>query len=226
MSQHHRVPAVLCLGLFLNQLKDSGRAGKSVLKLRNDAGDFIERFGVLVCIGEKTGKLSDGNPATQRRQRAGERHARINQTVYKPGTGIGEGGKENCPEGILFQPSINLVKLFQRFFFSVKSLHHLLIPYHFINQGGLLPSGFRLQFKHGEGLFGDKACHKQGYRCDNHHHQGNPHIHGKHKAKGSQNRHHAGKKLGKAYQKAVRKLVHIRHHTAHDVPVGMGIQIS
>ena len=35
---------------FVNQLKNSARASKRALELGNDPGNFIEGFGVLICV--------------------------------------------------------------------------------------------------------------------------------------------------------------------------------
>ena len=74
-----------------------------------------------------------------------------------------------------------------------KCLYDFLIADHLINQPGLLCSGLGLKLEHGIGSLCDKSCYKEGHRGDQHNHQSDLHIHGKHKSKCSDNRSHTGK---------------------------------
>ena len=68
-----------------------------------------------------------------------------------------------------------------------------------------------------EGLFGYKACHKQGNRCDHNNNYSDPHIHRKHKEQGTDDRHNTGKQLGKSNQQTICKLVYIRNNTTDNI---------
>ena len=46
-------------GLHLDQLKQTSRTGDRVLQLGDDAGDLVERLGVLVCVAQRTRELTD-----------------------------------------------------------------------------------------------------------------------------------------------------------------------
>ena len=71
----------------------------------------------------------------------------------------------------------------------------------------------------------NKACHKQGQRSNYNNYKCNFYINRQHKAQCSQNRQHPGKKLGKAHEQAVRKLVYIGDNTADDFTVGVSVNI-
>ena len=106
-----------------------------------------------------------------------------------------------------------------------KGLHHLLVSDHLIDQCGLFPSRLRLKAEHGKGAFCDEPCHEKGKRRDQHHHQRDSHIRGQHEKQGAQDRHDACKQLGKSHQQSIRKLIHIRDHTAGDLSIRMIIHI-
>ena len=50
LFKDNRIFSILCLGFFFNQFKNSSCAGNRILQFRNDAGNLIERFGILVCV--------------------------------------------------------------------------------------------------------------------------------------------------------------------------------
>ena len=44
---------------LVNQLKDASGAGERVLQLGDDAGNLVERLGVLIGVGEEAGQTAD-----------------------------------------------------------------------------------------------------------------------------------------------------------------------
>ena len=91
LLKHDGIRRVRLLRRFLDQRKDAPRAGKRVLQLRHHAADFVKRLGVLCSIAQEHGKLTHGERAARRnrRQRAGQRNAGIDQRVDKARRGIG-----------------------------------------------------------------------------------------------------------------------------------------
>ena len=142
ICQYPGICSICGLRLFLDQFKNTCRTGKCTLQLCHDTGNFVKRLGILVCIRKQAGKLSYCQSAGDCRHGARQSNSHINQTVDKSRAGIGNGRKEDCPQGILFQPSVDFIKSFQCFILSVKGLDHLLITYHFIDQVGLFSSCF------------------------------------------------------------------------------------
>ena len=106
-----------------------------------------------------------------------------------------------------------------------KCLHHFLVADHLLYKRGLLSSCLRLQLEHGKCLFRNEACHKQGDRRDDHDRHRDPHADRQHENQCSKDGHDTGKELGKSHQKSVRELIDIRDHAAHNLSVGMSVQI-
>ena len=48
---------------FIKEIKNTGRTRQSILKLGDNAGNFVERLGVLAGIAEKNAQLADGDSA-------------------------------------------------------------------------------------------------------------------------------------------------------------------
>ncbi len=229
--QYARTFRLLHLRRLLYQRKNTRCARKRVLKLRKYAGNLIKGLGVLVGIAQKAGKRSHGDTADSRDKPSdGRKCSRYTDTgvykaVDKPCGRIRQGGKESRIQGIFCQLFIDFIKAGQRLVFIGKSLHHLLISYHFIYQRRLLAPRLRLQLKHFIGSSGNKRRHKKTDRRNADHHQRDAHILPKHKEQCAQNRDNPRKKLGKSHNQAIRKLVYIGNHTAYNFSVRMGIQI-
>src|SRR5699024_3268727 len=83
-----------------------------------------------------------------------------------------------------------------------------------------------LELEHFVSIFCNKIRHKEGHRRHTDHHQGDPHVDGQHEKKGSEDRHHSCKELGKSHQKAIGKLVDICDETAHNISLGMAVDIT
>ena len=74
-----------------------------------------------------------------------------------------------------------------------KSLHHLLITDHLIDQCRLFPSRLRLQSEHGKCFLCNKGGHDHRHRRDQKHNQRDPYIDTQHESDGSHNREHTRK---------------------------------
>ena len=81
-------------GGFVNKVEHTLRTGQGVLQLGHNAGNIIERLGVLVGIVQQNRKLADRNAAANGNQRAHHADRRIHQRVDKAGGRVGDGGKE------------------------------------------------------------------------------------------------------------------------------------
>ena len=107
-----------------------------------------------------------------------------------------------------------------------KGPHHLDFPHGLVHNTRQFPPGSALQGKHGIGPLGNKGRHHQRKGRYQDHHQRDHRVNGQHNDEGSQNGHDSRKKLGKAHQQAIRKGIHIRNNPAHQLPLGMAVQIA
>ena len=195
------------------------------MQLRHDAGDLVERLGILVRIAQKNAELSDRDAARDRIQRADQSDARIHDAVDKSRRRIRQAAEKYGAQARLLQPLIQLVEAFERRPFLSERLHDLLPLDHFVDKGGLFTTHGVLCLEMTVAAFCDKACGDETERRHDHDNKRNRQIHGQHKQERSQNGQHAGKELCCAHEQAVRKRVHIRDDAAHKVAGRMGIQI-
>ena len=213
------------LRFLLDQIKNAARAGKGVLQLRDHAGNFIERFRVLVCIAEQAGEIADSDAAADRHQRAREADAGIDHAVHEARGRVCDGGKEGGAQRIFGELVIDLVKLIERRLLVRKGLHRLLAANHLVDDGCLTAARFGLQLEHGIRAARDEARHEERDRREQHHHERDARVNGEHEAQCAQNGDNACEKLREAHEKAVRKLIHIRNHTAHNLAVRVRVEI-
>ena len=97
-------------GVFVNKVEHTLRTGQGVLQLGHNAGNIIERLGVLVGIVQQNRKLADRNAAANGNQRAHHADRRIHQRVDKAGGRVGDGGKEGGLYAADLQIGVDLVK--------------------------------------------------------------------------------------------------------------------
>ena len=83
------------LVVCIQQLKHTGRAGQGVLQLGDDAGDLVERLGVLVGVAEEDAQLADGDAACHGVDGTHQAHAGVDDVVDKAGGGVGHAGEED-----------------------------------------------------------------------------------------------------------------------------------
>ena len=102
MVKDERIYFVRYLGLFFNQLKNSGSTCQGTLQLRNDPGNLIKRLGVLIGIRKETGQLSHGKSSPYDCKGARKPYPCVHKAVDESGTGIGQGRKEDGTERIFF----------------------------------------------------------------------------------------------------------------------------
>ena len=157
----HCVGSVRNLGRLLDQFKNAGRACQRILKLRDHAGNIVERLCILVGITQKRGQTTHGDCPSDGRQRSGQRHARIDHVVHEPRPRVGQGGVKNRFQRTFFQPAVDLVKFILYPVFHGESLDHLLVPDHLVDQARLLRPGLRLQAEHIISMSGYEFCHKK-----------------------------------------------------------------
>ena len=217
-------------GCLLDQIKETGGTGQRVLQLGDHAGDLIEGLGVLIGVAEEGGKLTDGKgigggQRSERGQRTGDAHCRVNKAVDEARGGIGDGGEEDGTQGAMLESPVDLVKLGDGLILMSESTDELLVAYHLIDQRCLLTASGGLQTEHRIGTVGDKARDQQGNGGDDDHHQRDGGADGQHKDQGTEDGDQAGKKLGKAHQQAVGKGVNVRNDAADDVAVRVTVQI-
>ena len=223
--QRLRVGRVRLLRRLVDQLKDAARARQRVLQLRDDAGDLVERLGVLVRVGEEARQPADGQRPADDAQRARQAHTRIHQRVDEACARVGQRGEEHCPQRAGAQPLVDLVKLLERARLMTECLHQLLLADDLVDERGLLAARLRLQAEHGIGAAGDEVGHQQRHRRDQHHHQRDARAERQHEYERAQNRDQAGEQLRKAHEQAVGERVRVGDHPADRVAGGMRVQI-
>ena len=101
-SEHNCIlPASACLRLLLDQFKDAcPHRPMAFCSSVIDAGNLIKRLGILVCIVQETGQLSDRSFVPLHGcQSSRNSHSRVHQTVYKAGGRVGDRGIRRSPAG-------------------------------------------------------------------------------------------------------------------------------
>ena len=73
---------------FVQDGKDPLGRGEGRLQLSDDAGYFIEWFGVLVGVAQKHGDGAHGHAAVDGKGCPGDSHRRVDHSVDEPGAGI------------------------------------------------------------------------------------------------------------------------------------------
>ena len=109
--------------------------------------------------------------------------------------------------------------------FIAKGLDNGLTAHHLIDQRGLSAAHFTLLLEQTIRTAGDKAGDKKAQRGQHNDHQGNPEIFGEHENQRHQNRHDAGKQLGKSEQQSVRQHIGIGDDAADNVARAVLVQI-
>ena len=109
-----RAVLVRFLRLLVYKLEYSCRAGKRILKLGNNAGNFVERLCILVRVGEEADKAADCYHAADGEYSAHETDYSVYQIVDKAGRRIGKRREEYGFERIFAQLFVALVKSFNR----------------------------------------------------------------------------------------------------------------
>ena len=213
-------------GVFVNKVEHTLRTGQGVLQLGHNAGNIIERLGVLVGIVQQNRKLADRNAAANGNQRAHHADRRIHQRVDKAGGRVGDGGKEGGLYAADLQIGVDLVKALLGAAFVTEGADKMLVADQLVHQTGQLGAGLALYAEHIIGMLRNELCHKDGKRGENHNDQGNAPVNGKHKAQSAHNGQNAGEQLGKAHQQAVTELLHIGVDAADGVAGLVGIHIA
>ena len=107
-----------------------------------------------------------------------------------------------------------------------KSLHNLLVAYHFLNERRLFRPVLALARKHGMRASGNEARNKKRKRREYHYGKRYRRIHAEHEYECAYYGKYSGKKLAEAQQQSVRKLVHVRNYAAHRLAVRMRVYIA
>ena len=215
--QHPGVFGFGHLVVGVQQLEDAGRAGQCVLQLGDDAGDLVERLGVLVGVVEEDAQLTDGDAARHSIDRTYQTDACIDDVVDEAGGGVGHAGEEDGLQADILQPRVHLVKGSKALGLVAEGLHDLLAFDHLIDQSGLLTAHGALPLKILVAALGQEAGHHQAQRGDADDHQRDGDILPQHEQQGAEDGQQAGEQLGEAHQQAVGKGVHIGDHPADDV---------
>ena len=214
------------LRFFLNESKDTRRAGEGILQLGDDGADVIERFGVLVRVGKQHGEAADGQVSPEYEHRAGEGHRGIDHGVDKPGAWVGQAGVKGRLLAVILQSAVDLPEAVRGRLFVSECLDDLLSADHLLNQRGLLAAGLRLLAEHRIGMRRDEFCHKEAHRSEDDHHQSDGHALLEHEEERDDDGDDAGEELREAEQQTVRELVHIGDDAAHDVPGAVCVEIG
>ncbi len=208
---------------LIHQLHEPPCRGHGRLKLRHNAGHFVERLGVLVGIAEEAGQLTYRHASVHGSQCAGNAYRRIHQTVNKAGQGVGKRRVNLRLVAPGVQPVVDFSQLFFAFLFVAEELDQLLTCHHFLHMTAQFALNLALLDEGFVGAPGNQGSDDHGHRGQCHHHQCNEGMNGNHETKGSDNGHHAGEQLGKPLQKAIADSIHIADHTVNDVAVRRGI---
>ena len=225
-GERQRVGPVGRLRRFGDQVQKPRGAGDGILKLRDHAGDLVERLGILVGVAEKAGQRAHGHAAGQRHQRAGQCHAGIDHAVDESGGGVGDGGEEYGAQRAVLQPAVDLVKLVQALRLAAEGLDHLGVADHLVDVGGHLATGLGLQAEHVVCALGDEPRHEQRQRRDHHHHQRDGPVADQHDDQRSGDGQRAGEQLCEAHQQALGELVGVGDDAADDLAVRMGVDVA
>ena len=168
------VGVVRLLGLLVDDRKDALGAGQGGLQLGDDAGNFIERLGILVGVGQKAGERADGKAARDAAQSADQRHRRVHHAVDKAGAGVGQRGVELRLDPHIVKVVVDGVKLLLGALLIPEGLDHLLLTDQLLDAAAELALDGALLAEHIKRMLGDKGRHKQRERGDDDHHQ--PHL--------------------------------------------------
>ena len=136
------------LGRGLQKFIDTLGGHESIFQFRDDAGDLVERFRVLVRVGQKDRQAADrkrrgagGNDE----QRAGHADDGVNDLVDKTGGGIDEGGEEHGLQRMPAEFLVQHIETSRDAPFLRIGLHDLLIFDHFIGVACLRAAGLALR---------------------------------------------------------------------------------
>ena len=226
LFEDSRVVAVGDLSRLLDEVKDSRGAGERVLKLGYNAGNLVERLGVLVGVGQKAGKSSDRKTARDRRERSGQRNSRVNDAVDKAGRRIGDRREEYRPQRRLAKPLVDLVELLLRALLVAERLNDLLTADHLVDKRGLLSSRLGLESEHIVGVLCDESRGEQRERRYKQHDEGYSGVYREHEADRSEYRRGSRKELRKAHQQSVGKGVGVGDDAADDLARRVRVEVG
>ena len=221
-----RAGSIRAFRRLLQKSEDPGRACKGVLELSDHGADVVEGLHILVCVGEKYGKSSDGQISAGDEERAYKSHRRVDHIVYETGGRIGKAAEKHRFLAVFFQFLIDLGKPRGGFFFIAERLDQLLISDHLFNESCLASSGVTLLSEHLERASGNKFCHKETQWRQHDHKKGDPYILGKHEYQSSDDSDDSREKLGKSKQKSVGENIGIRDHPADNISGAVLVQIG
>ena len=139
-----------------HQFKDPPGTGKCILQFRDNAGDFIKGFCILIGIAQKARQITHGDAAANGDEGTCEANTCVGNGIDEPCAGINQRGEEYGPKRSLLKPAVDFIKLLHRGIFMSKGPDHLDISDGLVNEPGLLAPCHGLQAEHGIGPCSDK----------------------------------------------------------------------
>ena len=211
---------------LVHQRKDTSSAGDSVLQLGDNAGNFIERLGVLVGIAEENRQAADRNGTCHGRHGTRKANTGIDHAGDKARDRVRQRGEERRTERCLTQCLVQRAEARLGARLIAERLHDLLPVDHLVEEGRLLAARLRLLAEHIISARGDEFCRKEGQRRQHDDDERDLPVQIEHDAECAEDREHTRKQLCEAHEQAVGKLVDIGDHAADDVAGGMAVEVG
>ena len=221
-----RIRFVRLLGRLIDNVEHPLGAGDCRLQLGDDAGNLVERLGVLVGVGQKAGQCTHRKAACNAGESADDGNRRIDHPVDKAGAGIGQRRIKLRLDPYVVQLMVDPVKLLLGALLIGKGFDHLLVAHQLLDAAAQLTLDGALAAEHIKGMFCNKGCHKQRQRRDDHHYQTHLEIDCQHIHQRDGNGDDSGEQLGKALKQPVRNRVDVVDDAADDVAVRAAVDVG
>lgn len=226
-------PLVGALYGRFQKLEHAVCGGGSGLEFGDHAGDFVERFGVLIGVGEEAGQSAYGERAhtehalaADYQKRAEHAHRDVHDVVDKARAGVDHSRVEG---GVLtphLEFAVDVREAFFRAFFIAEQLDYALIGQHFGDEPRELAALFRLHCEHIVAALGDKVRHEQRQRSNQHHDESNQPVDRQHERERADYRDDAAEQLREALNQSVGNLVDVAAHSRHEVAVRAAVDVA
>ena len=225
LRQRLRVRRVGRLGGLVDEREDPVRARQRVLKLGDNAGDLVERLGVLVRVTEEARQRTHRDRARRRADCARKADARIDDIVDDARGGVRHGREERRAHRGRREAAVDLVELPLALALVRERLYDAHAAQLLVDKGGLFAAGLRLQLEHGIRPRGDELRHQQRQGCQQHHDQRDLPADGQHESERARDGQNAGEQLCEAHEKTVGELVDVGNDAAERIARGMAVKV-
>ena len=224
-----QLKGVLGIGLLdrlVDELEEVARAGDGVLQLRDDAGDVVERLGVLVGVGEECREPAHGDPAREHDERAEDADRGVDERVHEAHGRVRQRREEDRLVALLRQARVDVGHV------GVDGLRHAErldgrdASDHLLHEAGELAAQLRLPLEVLARVGRDELGGPDREGREDRDHKGDREVQPEHEDERADDGEHAGGELLEAHDEAVRELVGVVHDAARDLAVLVGVDVG